>query len=300
MKRLKGVITAMVTPFKDNGEINYKALENLVDFYLEKGVDALFPLGTTGEMFKLTLNERKKIAETIVNKVNKRIPIFIHVGSFNMDEVVELSKHAEKIGATGIAAVTPVYFGTSNEAMKGYYKKISESVSPDFPIYLYNIPQMSNNNLDAKTAEYIFKKYPNILGVKYSYSDLFLTYEYLLISKDFSVLQGTDRCFLPALQIGCDGTVSGVSSVYPEPFVNIYKAYKDGNKEKAEFYQRIANDYATTLGAGANMAIFKSALKYRGFEIGSVREPQLALTQDEEKVLFEKLHELDNKYKEVF
>lgn len=299
MEKLKGVITAMVTPFEENGEVDYLAIEKLVEFYIESGIDGLFPLGTTGEMFKLTLAERKKIAEVIVKKVNKRIPVFIHVGSLNMDEVIELAKHAEEIGATGIAAVTPVYFKTDSCGLKQYYRKISKSVSEEFPIYLYNIPQLSNNNLTATTAEELFKECKNIVGVKYSYSDLVLTCDYLSIG-DFSVLQGTDRCFLPALQIGCDGTVSGISSVYPEPFVNVYKAYNQGDIEKAKFYQRIANEYVVALGAGSNMALFKSALKYRGFEVGTVREPQVPLTLKEEEELIEKLAKLDEKYKEYF
>lgn len=300
MRALKGVVTAMVTPFKAEGTVDYEKLEQLTEFLVGRGVDGLFPLGTTGEMFKLKVDERKKIAETIVAKVAGRIPVFIHVGSMNFDETKELSKHAEAIGAAGIAAVTPAYFGAKEAAMKNYYVGISKSVSEKFPIYLYNIPQMSNNNLDAKTAKEIYEKCPNIIGVKYSFSDMFTTYEYLLVDDNFSVLQGTDRCFLPALQIGCHGTVSGVSSVYPEPFVNVYKAYCQGDMEKAKFHQRIANEYATALGAGGNLSIFKSALRYRGLDVGSVREPQLPLDAAEEKSLFQKLSELDEKYSQYF
>lgn len=298
MKALKGVVTAMVTPFTENEEVDYRALENLVEFLIGKGVHALFPLGTTGEMFKLTFEEKKKVAETIIKKVDGRIPVFIHVGSFNFQETKELAKHAETIGATGIAAVTPVYFGAGEKAMKNYYAGISESVSENFPIYLYNIPQMSNNNLTAKTAKEIMENHKNIIGIKYSYSDMFTTYEYLLIDDNFSVLQGTDRCFLPALQIGCDGTVSGISCVYPEPFINVYKAYLEGDLEKAKYHQRIANEYAIALGAGSNLSLFKSALKYRGLCVGEVRNPQLPLESEEEEKLFEMLRSLDAKYQE--
>lgn len=298
MKELRGVITAMVTPFLENGRIDYQGLENLVEFLVGKGVHALFPLGTTGEMFKLNFDERKKIAETIVKKAAGRVPVFIHVGSFNFQETKELARHAELIGATGIAAVTPAYFGAGEEAMKNYYSGISESVSESFPIYLYNIPQMSNNNLTAKTAKEIMEKHKNIIGIKYSYSDMFTTYEYLLIDEKFSVLQGTDRCFLPALQMGCGGTVSGISCIYPEPFINVYKAYLEGDMEKAKYHQRIANEYATVLGAGSNLSIFKAALKYRGLNMGEVREPQLPLNLEEEKKLIENLRSLDEKYQE--
>lgn len=298
MNLLNGVVTAMITPFTVDGKINLEKLEELVEFYIEKEINGLFPLGTTGEMFKLTLEERKEIAERIVKKVNGRIPVFIHIGSLDFNETIELAKHAEKIGASGIAAITPVYFGANDSVMKNYYETISKNVSADFPIYLYNIPQMSNNNLNAEIAKYLFENYPNIIGIKYSYSDLFTTYEYLLIGNNFSVFQGTDRCFLPALQIGCMGTVSGVSSVYPEPFVNVYKAYKNGDLRKAEFHQKIANEYATALGAGSDIAIFKSALKYRGFDVGNVKGPQVSLTKEEENVLFKKLSEIDAKYSE--
>src|SRR6056297_3274483 len=233
MKKLKGVTVAMVTPFDEDEKIILEAVRDLSSFLIDKGVDALYPLGTTGEMYRLTVSERKKIAETVVKEAAKRVTVYIHSGAMRLDQTIELSKHAEKIGADGIGAVTPSYFNVNEREMEEYYSSIAEAVSDDFPIYLYNIPQCSANDLTVKVAEKLYKKHSNIVGIKYSYPDMMRTNEYLNIAEGkFSVMHGTDKIMHTLLSLGCDGVVSGISSVYPEPFVALYQAYQNDERER--------------------------------------------------------------------
>ncbi len=300
MKHLYGVTTAMVTPFTESGEVDHKQLHELTNFLIEKGVNCLYPLGTTGEMFKLSVAERKAVAETVVKEANGRVTVFIHVGAMKPEETMELAKHAVSIEADGIGVVTPAFFGTNERELYHYFKAVSESVPADFPMYVYNIPQCSANDLPVTVVEELAHNFSNIIGVKYSFPDFHRVAEYTSINDaEFSVVPGADKLFLPALALGCDGVVSGVSSVYPEPFVAIYKAYLEKDLEKAQGLQRFAAKYCEVLRGGGNLSVFKEALKYRGLAVGDVRGPQLKITDAEIAELYKQLDELAEEGKEI-
>jgi Dihydrodipicolinate synthase/N-acetylneuraminate lyase len=290
MKQLYGVTTAMVTPFNKDGKVDLVAVKELVEFLISKDVTCLYPLGTTGEMYRLSVDERKAVAETVVKQAGGRVTVFIHVGSMCQNDTIELAQHASKIGADGIGVVTPSFFTVSDREMEEYYVAVSNSIPGDFPMYLYNIPQCSANDLKADVAQKIADRCSNVIGIKYSYPDFLRTNEYLEINNGkFSVLVGTDRLFDAALAIGCSGVVSGVSCVYPEPFVAIYKAFIKGNFEEARRMQRIATRYCEILRCGSNMSYFKEAIKMRGINAGYMRIPQLDITQEEKDKLYKEL-----------
>lgn len=296
MKKLYGVTTAMVTPFDRNGNVDIKAVSGIVEFLISKGVNCLYPLGTTGEMYHLSVEERKAVAETVVKSANGRVTVYIHVGAMCQNDTIELAKHANEIGADGVGVVTPSFFGVNDREIEEYYVAVAKSVPADFPIYLYNIPQCSANDLKADVAQRIAERCENVVGIKYSYPDFVRTQEYLGIRDgNFSVLIGADRLLNVALAMGCSGVVSGVSCVYPEPFVDIYKAFMDGNIEEAARIQKIAVRYVETLKGGSNMSFFKEALKLRGIDAGYMRAPQLDITKDEVELLSEQLNRIGYK-----
>jgi dihydrodipicolinate synthase/N-acetylneuraminate lyase len=294
MKRLYGVTTAMVTPFDRNGMVDLEKVKNLTEFLISKGVHCLYPQGTTGEMLKLSLNERKMIAETVVKTVGGRVTVYVHVGSMNPEETIKLANHAYDIGADGIGVVTPVFFSANDRELEEYFVRVASSVPDHFPVYLYNIPQCAANDLKAEVAERVADRCKNVVGIKYSYPDLLRTNEYLSIHDgDFSVVHGTDRLFLGALAMGCDGTVSGISCVYPEPFVALYNAYQKNDLPKAREWQKIAVKYCEILRNGSNMSYFKEALKIRGVDVGFMRQPQLDLAREEVLLLQQQLEKVD-------
>ncbi|HTG71035.1 MAG TPA: dihydrodipicolinate synthase family protein [Candidatus Udaeobacter sp.] len=189
--------------------------------------------------------------------------------------------------------VTPIFLGANDLEMEQYYVSVSSSIPYDFPMYLYNIPQCASNDLKTAVAQKVKDKCKNVVGIKYSYPDFLRTNEYLSINGgDFSVMQGADRLFLPALAMGCDGVISGVSCVYPEPFVAVYNAYLNKDLDKARELQRIAIQYCEVLKSGSNMSYFKEALKLRGIDAGFMRAPQLDLSEAEVNELKRKLNEL--------
>lgn len=286
MKKMYGVITAMTTPLTADNKVDTQAIEQHVEFLIEKGVNCIYPCGTTGEMMNLSLEERELIAETVVNAVKGRIIVYIHVGAQTTEQTIHLAQHAEKIGADGIGVVTPPFFGLKDKAMVQYYKDVASSVSPDFPIYVYVIPQCAANDITAPVMQQIADACPNVIGVKYSWADCIRMKDYLNIRDgNFSVLFGPDRLFLPALSMGCDGTVSGCSGPMPEHFVAIYKAWMEGDTEKAKQEQKIANEICEIMKSGADMGIFKAILNFRGLTGGHMRKPLLDLDEQELEAL---------------
>lgn len=293
MKHLYGVTTAMVTPFTKTGEVDLEKVVNLTEFLISKGVHCLYPLGTTGEMLRLSVKERKQVAETVVKQAANRVTVFIHVGAMNEEDTIELAKHASEIGADGIGVVTPMFFGANDNELETYFTKVAHSVPSDFPLYLYNIPQCSSNDLTAEVAQKVAETCKNVIGIKYSYPDYLRVNDYLNINDgNFSVLPGTDRLFLAALAMGCEGVVSGVSGVYPEPFVETYNAFKANDLEKARKMQKVAIQYCEALLNGSNMSYFKEALKLRGIDVGGMRSPQIDLTEKEVKELDDRLNSI--------
>lgn len=290
MKKLFGVTTAMTTPFHEDGSVDLLAMSQQCEMLIGKGVQCLYPVGTTGEMLRLNPEERRQIAETVVKTASGRIPVYIHCGAATQTETIALLQHAESIGADGAGVVTPQFLGLNDREMEEYYVALAESVSRDFPIYLYNIPQCAANDIKPEVAERIVSRCANVVGMKYSFADINRTLDYLRVNGgNFSVMHGCDRVFIAMLALGCDGTVSGVSGVFPEPFVNIYKAYLAGDLKTARFWQRIAARIVDILHGGSNMAYFKEALQLRGLCGGRMRKPQLDLTATEATLLREEL-----------
>ncbi len=288
MKKLKGVITAMTTPFDRDNKISIDGLKSQVEFAIKNGVNCLYPTGTTGEMYYMTCEEREFVAKSIVEFAKGRVTVYIHVGAATQQETVRLAKHAESIGADGIGAVTPMFFNISDKAMIKYYETICNSVSSDFPVYAYAIPQLAKNDISVEVLEEVRKSCKNLIGIKYSYPDMRRMMSYLKINNgDFSVLFGADDMFLPALVVGADGVVSGCSGPFPELFSNIYSSYLNGDLKTAAQQQRYANEVIFLMKAGADMSIFKNILHFRGVDAGYVRAPLQNLSEADKNSLYE-------------
>ena len=254
MKKLFGVITAMTTPFTPEGKVDTAALEAQTEFLIQKGVQCLYPCGTTGEMYLMSAEERELVAETVVKKAAGRVTVFIHCGAMTEDETIRLARHAHKIGADGVGVVTPSYFGINPRAMVEYYKRVCASLPEDFSVYVYVIPQLAKNDITAETMEEIAAACKNVVGVKYSWPDVRRVNEYLRVrGGDFSVVPGADDLFLPCLACGCDGVVSGCSGPFPEAFVAVYKAFQDGDLAAARKAQAAATKLVRIMQFGGDM-----------------------------------------------
>jgi 4-hydroxy-tetrahydrodipicolinate synthase len=140
MKKMYGVVIPMITPFTEDDRIDISTLKTYTDYLIGKGVHCLYPEGTTGEMLKMSVEERKMVAETVVKQANCRTMVYIQVGCSTTRDTVELAKHAYNIGADGIGVVTPQFFSVTDREMEEYYVTIANNLPIDFPVYLYLNP----------------------------------------------------------------------------------------------------------------------------------------------------------------
>ena len=163
MAVFKGSAVAIVTPMKENGDINYDKLAELIDEQIEAGTDAIVICGTTGESSTMSLEEKKLVIEFSIKIANKRIPIIVGTGGNNTKDVITLSKFAEKAGADGLLLVTPYYNKTTQKGLVVHYSKIAERVN--IPIILYNVPSRTGVNIEPRTCLEL-SKIPNIVAIK--------------------------------------------------------------------------------------------------------------------------------------
>lgn len=290
MKKMYGVTTAMLTPFDANDKVDVGTLKLYTEYLIEQGVHCLYPCGTTGEMLKMSLDERKLVAKTVLEQVNNRVPVFIHVGAMTTSDTIELALHAQRMKAAGVGIVTPQFFGVNDREMEEFFVTVANNLDEDFAVYLYNIPQCASNDITPEVIERILKRTKNVVGVKYSFPDLIRVKNYLACNDgNFDVVFGPDRLFLPALAMGCVGTVSGCSNSGPQPFIEVYQKFMQGDIKGAREAQIRATELCEITNNGANMAIFKAALEYNGLPAANMRRPALNLTENEKNELYKAL-----------
>ena len=298
MQKLYGTVVPIVTPLTDEDTIDVESLKSLVDYVIDGGLQCLYPCGTTGEMMYLTVEERKLVAEVTVAQAAKRVPVFVHVGAWNLKDTIELAQHAEKIGADGIGVVTPAFYKLSDQGLIDFYVAVANSVSKDFPVYMYAIPQNAINDVNAAVCEAVAKQCPNVLGIKYSYPDFTKLQQFLMVNDEkFSVLVGPDHLFEALCAVGGDGVVSGNAMIVIEHYAAIWDAVQKKDYDLATKLQRRTNVLNATMCAINNIAAYKVILKEEGIiKTSNMRRPMENLTPDQEKALLDEMNRLDYKH----
>jgi 4-hydroxy-tetrahydrodipicolinate synthase len=282
---LEGIITALVTPFDEKGKIVESSLRKLCKFQLNKQVNGLLILGTTGEGISLNLEERKLVAEIVVDELKGKLPIMVHVGSSNINEVFSLAKHAVDIGADSITSITPYFFKMSDKEIFDFYLELSKNVPNDYPVYLYNFPTATGNDITPEVIKKLIEETNNILGIKYSSDNMMRIQEYLkLQNPNFKVFTGADQLFYPMLCLGCDGLVSGNANIFPELFVTVFKSFKKNDHKTAKLFHQYGNEIAKLFKYG-NIPAIKAGMKLREIDGGYVRRPFRNLCEEEKNKL---------------
>lgn len=275
-----GVVPALLTPFR-NDQVDTAALRRLVDFLVDHGVHGLYPNGTTGEGMLMNAAERMLVAETVVETVRGRVPVMVHVGSFSTSETIALARHAKSIGADAIGVVSPYFYSLDKESMFQHYLRVAESV-PDLPVYIYNIPGNTRNDVSPDLAKRIAEACPNVVGVKDSSKDVARLEAYIeALGSDYTVLVGSDALILPSLAVGGAGVISAVANVFPREVVAVYDAYCNGDLTTAKMQQYKVNRLRDILKQGPYLASFKAALEMRGIQFGGMKSPLRELSDEQ-------------------
>jgi dihydrodipicolinate synthase/N-acetylneuraminate lyase len=280
---LKGLIVAMLTPFTKDGELYDEGVREVASWLISKGVHGLFVCGTAGEGLLMSTEERKYVAETVLNIAAGRVPVIVHCGALSTRESIELAEHAKAIHAQAAGVVTPGYYPLDEECLIQHFAKIANAV-PDFPVYLYNLPSMAKNTITPHVLAESVRRAPNIIGIKDSSRGVDVLKEFAaVVPKGFDVIVGSDGILLQGLQAGAVGGVSALSSVFPEPGVNVYNAFLQGNLEFAQAQQILIGKLRDAVKTGPYLAAYKEALRIRGVPAGYPRSPLRPLTEVEKK-----------------
>jgi 4-hydroxy-tetrahydrodipicolinate synthase len=231
-KPFRGTGTALVTPFKKDGSLDEKALRRLVDFQIKGGVEALIPVGTTGESPTLTYKEHYRVFDIVIEQANGQAKIFAGTGSNSTEEAIEQTKHAKKAGADAALVVGPYYNKPSQEGYFQHYRSIAESA--DIPIIVYNVPGRTGGNIEAATTLRMAAEIPSIMAVKEASGNMAQIMEIARNKPDgFSLLSGDDALTLPMMAVGGDGCISVVANETPKDFSTMIRYCLKGRWDKA-------------------------------------------------------------------
>lgn len=289
MTLFKGSGVAIVTPFKEDGSIDYDCLRTLLDFHLENETDAIIITGTTGESACLSDEEQLSLIDFTVKHIDGKIPVIAGTGSNNTAHMVHLSKEAEKLGADGLLCVTPYYNKTTQDGLYYHFKAVSDAV--EIPIILYNVPGRTNMNLSAETT-YELSKLDNIVGVKDASGDLSLTLEIRrLCGPDFAIYSGNDDMIVPLLSVGGVGVISVVANILPKETHDLVFNYLNngGDYELQVKYKELID----ALFVEPNPIPVKAALSIMGYPSQYVRLPLVEASEATKELLRTKMKKVN-------
>ncbi|ALS75966.1 4-hydroxy-tetrahydrodipicolinate synthase [Planococcus rifietoensis] len=277
------VITAMATPFDSDGEIDFQATTNLVEYLINNGSDGIVVAGTTGESPTLSTDEKVALFVHVVTVADGRAKIIAGTGSNNTRASVALTQQAEQAGVDGIMLVTPYYNKPSQEGMYRHFEAIANATA--LPVMLYNIPGRSVVNLSVDTIVRL-SLIDNITCVKEASGDLDAASEIIeRTSSDFAVYSGDDSLTLPMLSIGGTGIVSVASHIIGNDMQEMIKLFRTGDTAGAAALHRKLLPTMKALFAAPSPSPVKAALNLLGVPVGGVRLPMLALTEEETATL---------------
>jgi len=262
----KGIVPAMVTPINADGKINTEILRKLTNYLIEGGVHGLFPVGSQGEFYALTFEDKKKVLEVVVEETQGRVPVYAGTGAITTREAVALTKMAESVGASAVSVITPFFVHPSDAELLEYYTAVAKSTR--LPVLLYNNPGRTGVNI---SADFVVKasKVDNIVGIKDSSGDLTLTAEYIRrTGETFSVLAGRDTLIYGTLCYGGKGAIAATANVVPKIIVEIYEAFVVGDMRRALSAQFRLAPLRLAFDLGTFPVVIKEALTLIGIEAG--------------------------------
>jgi 4-hydroxy-tetrahydrodipicolinate synthase len=234
---ISGSAVALVTPFHEDGSVDYEAIRRLVRFHREAGTDIVLPCGTTGESPTLSISEQAEIIRTVRDEAGESMMVAAGAGTNDTAHAVELSRNAEKAGAQAILSVAPYYNKPSQEGLYQHFRHVAEAVS--VPVIIYNVPGRTGINVSAETILRLARDFENVLAVKEA-SDNFGQIMTLIDERPerFSVMTGEDGLMLPFMALGGDGVISVAANQVPKVVKGLIDAMKAGNLEEARAINR--------------------------------------------------------------
>ncbi len=291
MENLKGSIVALVTPFTNNGNIDYNALEKLIKFHLENGTDGIVVNGTSGESPTISLEEFDSITKFTVNVVNGKIPVIAGTGSNNTEEAIIKSQIAEYNKVNGLLVVSPYYNKPTTAGLRNYFSAIAQATT--LPIIMYNVPGRTASNMPIDLIMELGENHKNIIGIKEASGNMERIMDLIqLKNKGFKVFSGDDALALNTVLLGGDGCISVVANQIPKVFSQMLRSAMNGELDIArslhfKYYNLMKLNFIET-----NPIPVKTALNAMGLINLNFRSPMCCMEKENASVLLAELTSL--------
>jgi 4-hydroxy-tetrahydrodipicolinate synthase len=277
----KGIIPAVITPLTNDGKFNEKAMRKLLNYLIGGGVHGLFVVGTTGEFYGFTPEEKRNIYSIAMDEARGRVPVYAGTNGITTRETLMLTRIAEECRVDAVSVLTPMFVAPTQEQLIKHYRTIAENTS--LPVILYNNPPKTSVNLAPATVAKL-AEVPNIAGIKDSSGDLTVTAEYIRLTQHidgFSVLMGRDTLIYGALCYGAAGSIAACANVAPGLCVEIYEKFMAGDLKGSLKAQFNLAPLRIAFALGTFPAVIKESLNLLGIEAGPCMEPAGPMTIDE-------------------
>ena len=289
MALYRGSGVAIVTPFTTNNEVNYTKLAELIEWHIDQGTDAIIACGTTGESPTLADEEHKKVIECAIETVNKRIPVIAGSGSNDTAYAVQMSEHAEEVGADGLLCITPYYNKPTQKGLIANFTAIADAVN--IPIIMYNVPGRTGCNLLPATVAKL-AEHKNICGIKKASGNISQVAEVArLVPDDFFIYSGNDDMVVPLMSLKGDGVISVVANIAPKDTHDMVQYFIDGNVKAACEMQLKMKPLIDALFCETNPIPVKTAMNLLGKEVGPLRLPLIDMYENNLEVLKQRMRE---------
>ena len=291
MLKPHGIIPAMVTPLTAADEINEGSLRKLTNYLIAGGLHALFAIGSQGEFWAFTREEKRRISEIVVDEAKGKVPVYAGTAGITTREAIALTQDAESIGVDAVSILTPFFLSPTEPELYEHYHAIAESTS--LPIVLYTNPDRTGVNISPALLSKL-AKIDNIVGIKDSSGDLQLTAQYVqVVPEDFSVLMGRDTLILAGLLYGAKGSIAATANVKPALVVSIYERFIEGDLAGARQAQDALAPLRLAFSWGTFPVVIKEALDLMGMEAGPSRAPVGVMPAEKREQLKRVLQEMD-------
>jgi 4-hydroxy-tetrahydrodipicolinate synthase len=285
-----GIIPAMVTPLTADEEINSKALRRLTNHLIDGKVHGVFAVGSQGEFWALSADEKRRVWETVVEETHGRVPVYAGTVGVTTRETIMLTRMAEKAGVDAVSILTPYFIGPNDDQLFDHYKAVAESTS--LPILVYTNPARTNLKISPGLLARL-AQVKGIVGIKDSQGDLELTAEYIrVVPPSFSVLMGRDTLIYAGLSYGTKGGIAATGNVKPALVASIYDKYMAGDLPGALQAQRELAPLRLAFAWGTFPVVVKEALNLMGMDVGPCRAPVGPLSADQREKLKKVLLEM--------
>ncbi len=288
---IEGSMVALITPFNEDGSVNYRRQGELIKWHMENGTDAVLILGTTAETPALTTQEKDEIVKVSIEAGKGNIPIIVGSGSNNTLIAKEQSLKYQDMGADALLVITPYYNKTNKAGMLYHFTEVADAV--DIPIYVYNVPGRTGCSLTYDALEEL-SKHENIVGIKEASGDIsFVTKISRLINDNFNVYSGNDDMSIPLMSVGGAGIISVLANILPRETHDMAMAYRRGDTEKAKDMQLKYLDFINSLFIETNPIPIKEAMNIVGLNVGGYRLPLCPMAEDTRAVLVKNMQQLN-------